>query len=825
MNQETLEIVPNLSSLKLRLKVLENELIKSKRKVTSFFELKTLDEYLRESFLDLSYSGSNSKNLKHLLDSNQEEFLWADLISKHQSLGLESAFQIGTQVRQGYHLASKIYYDIESTSQLNSEQVTFSNLCNVYQNFLKENDLIDINFLYRNFSHYPCNKNFSVFGFNNLLPLESEIISTGKMSDCTKISNPNLYLHEFPSFDDEMYSAFDWAKAINNDFPSCKIAIVVDKNDIDYAVAIGRQLDENFISLIDQEKVSKNSLIELALALFEVDRVVSWEMLSYLLTSPCLLGSKEELQQRFSFDADIRASGVFETQIQDLIASKKLSFTCPLFVKIIKEVQQFGQERSGKKSFSEWVEFINSFLLKIAWMSDRGDSAIEDRIFQSWSSACDSLCSFDALSTGAVDFNDFLFHLYRRLDSLEVGHPSGPSNLFILEPEQVSSVEPTHIWLSGMTCEKPRLNNKGSNLLPLSPQISARVPGVDSKVDFKLKKNLINILFSDKKEIRVSYSAYTRGIKNIKSALVDATLSDYSSRYKSTTHKAINNRWIDYDDLSGTRLNRNKQKSGGVSFFADQSACPFRGYAIHRLGSRALEEPTPGLTKKVQGVLVHEVLANLWVDLKSLDALKLKSNEDLSHLVIESIEEIFKKFKTLESYAIPILEIEKRRLKRLALEWLQFEKLGENFEVLEIEKKFHGDICDIPFSCRLDRLDKLSDGSLRVIDYKTGIFSKADFEPPRINAPQLYLYSILVGIDFCKSISVAKISSASLGLVSKSLNSGSDQIWLDDIKELAQEIKDGFAARRPKKANVTCNFCEQKIFCRIATVENDQNDR
>ena len=43
-------------------------------------------------------------------------------------------------------------------------------------------------------------------------------------------------------------------------------------------------------------------------------------------------------------------------------------------------------------------------------------------------------------------------------------------NLFVLEPEQVSSAQPTHLWLTGIISGQPGFKNKISNLLPLDPQ-------------------------------------------------------------------------------------------------------------------------------------------------------------------------------------------------------------------------------------------------------------------------------------------------------------------------------------------------------------------
>ena len=75
MNKKETEIVPDLTSLRLRLKTLEIQLL-NRKKVTPFPIVQTLDDFLRESFWDQSYAGKLRQQARFLLDSNQEEFLW-----------------------------------------------------------------------------------------------------------------------------------------------------------------------------------------------------------------------------------------------------------------------------------------------------------------------------------------------------------------------------------------------------------------------------------------------------------------------------------------------------------------------------------------------------------------------------------------------------------------------------------------------------------------------------------------------------------------------------------------------------------------------------
>ncbi len=818
MDKKQLEIVPDLTSLKLRLKTLEIQVLNQK-KVASFPSVQTLDDFLRESFWDQSYAGKTRRQTRFLLDSNQEEFLWGYFIKKSNNLEWGHSFDLGAKFRQAYHLATKILFDIKCSYGLNEEQENFLKLCSQYQNFLKSNEIVDVNFLLQNFITHFKGKKFNVMGFDFPLPLEKKIISLAKLSQRNSISKSDYLLYVFSSFEDEIRAAYSWAANLNTKPSDSRIAIVVDKQDLEYATIIGKHMKMNFYSLAAQEKISKQSMIRLPLELLKLDHIFTWEDLSYLLCNRNLLGSNEEINYRSSLDADFRSSGIYQISLKDLRNNKKLLQSCPLFIQFLERFNQFINQRKGNKKFTYWVKIVNDFLQDIDWLGDRVQSSLQDKVFQSWSSVCDSLCSLDALSLGEISFHDFSYHLSRKLEVIEMRYAEESSNLFVLEPEQVSCVQPTHLWLIGISSGQPRFKNKSSNLLPLDPQIKAMVPGIDSAVDFQLKQKLFDSFLKNKAEVIVSYSEYTKGIKNLKSPFLDREPLIYQSSEISKNQRPLLSP-IDYENLRGAHFNDEGNINGSVSFFADQAACPFRGYAIHRLGSKTMDEPSPGISKKSQGILVHDVLADLWGDIKSIENLRSKNLDELTRVISISIENVFRKTKNLIICEAPIIDIEKNRIKKLVLNWLEFEKRSENFKVIAVEKKVRGKIFNIDISCRLDRLDQLANGSLRVIDYKTGAFSKGDLEPPRINAPQLYLYCMLVGLDKVEGFSVARINANTASLVSKIFENEDDRVWHKDLESLSQEICDGVAARRPKNPDSTCNFCDQKVFCRVKTYEN-----
>ena len=60
---------------------------------------------------------------------------------------------------------------------------------------------------------------------------------------------------------------------------------------------------------------------------------------------------------------------------------------------------------------------------------------------------------------------------------------------------------------------------------------------------------------------------------------------------------------------------------GGADLFRDQSQCPFRAFARHRLHSRELAEADIGLDAAQRGTLLHQLMEKIWSQLESRDKL------------------------------------------------------------------------------------------------------------------------------------------------------------------------------------------------------------
>ncbi len=270
---------------------------------------------------------------------------------------------------------------------------------------------------------------------------------------------------------------------------------------------------------------------------------------------------------------------------------------------------------------------------------------------------------------------------------------------------------------------------------------------------------------------------------------------------------------------------------GGTSLFKLQSECPFKAFAQLRLAAKAPGEAEAGLSAMDRGQLVHRVLERVWDSLGSHEALVSTTDERLAALVrmtvSAGIRELGEQRRALRRRFFA--EIEQERLERVVTEWLSLEKERKSFTVVEQENDRRVTVGGIEVRIRMDRVDRLPDGGLVILDYKTGECSPSDWEGDRPDQPQLPIYaatadSPVAGVLFgrLKTGKVAFTGLTDSEGVAPGVNplrdmSLEDRIddWQRVLDRLGADFREGRAAVNPKDCRTNCEYCHLRTLCRI----------
>jgi probable DNA repair protein len=196
--------------------------------------------------------------------------------------------------------------------------------------------------------------------------------------------------------------------------------------------------------------------------------------------------------------------------------------------------------------------------------------------------------------------------------------------------------------------------------------------------------------------------------------------------------------------------------AGGSWVLRAQAICPAWAFYQYRLGAEAIEVPVEGLDPAARGTLVHEALEAFWKAVRTSAGLAALAGPGRHAAIAAAVASALDAWETQRRLALParFRQLEAARLARLLDVWLAFEAgRGIAFEVVACEQEATVEIEEITVRMVVDRIDRLADERLVIIDYKTG--RSIDFRnwaEQRITEPQLPIYAALVADDVSAAV-------------------------------------------------------------------------
>ena len=179
--------------------------------------------------------------------------------------------------------------------------------------------------------------------------------------------------------------------------------------------------------------------------------------------------------------------------------------------------------------------------------------------------------------------------------------------------------------------------------------------------------------------------------------------------------------------------------AGGAYTVQRQARQPFEAFAYGRLRVSDIDTVATGLSPSQRGSLVHSALHKLLADGPSQDEIRQWSSSETAERIDAAVESALNKYSW---HADPVLRcvlgLERDRLGALLACFIDAELGRETFHVDRVEHDVEYQQFGVRLKLRIDRIDRLSDGSLLIADYKTGQAKnllKIDGEPRDLQLP------------------------------------------------------------------------------------------
>jgi probable DNA repair protein len=807
----------------------------------------------------------NDISRPRLLSSAQTRMLWLSIIEK--SRYVDSKLQINSIVDQAiraYETCLEWRLDIFPEGIfLNTDTQAFKSWANTYRERIQQENWLDelglADYLVKS-AYKPDAHGVVVYGFDELNPQQQAFLQYLKVRDCqveffkSPGRNQSTRYYEFPESRNEIRSAAVWARKIIDEEPDSSIGIVIP--DLDYRREYVSAIFDDILNpgWIVQKPDSINSLYSIApgrplsdypvihaalqiLALGEYRQRI--QRFEFLLRSSYIKGNVTESGLRARFYSALRAIGEPSWHIKtllDFIDSHQKHFPVAKgFVNMLRELRTYLDQLPPGQTPKQWSESFTHCLKLFGWPGERSLNSSEYQTLLEWRQV---LLTFADLGTvcGKFDYLQAFEYLKQILAERSFQPETIETPLQISGLPGVSGMKFDHLWVSGVHDLNWPGPTSSNPFIPLALQREAGVPGSSAEINMKRCQLETQELISSTSHLIFSYARMQENTECRPSTILKEFISD-TPDFTATDYKQLIFSSSLIETLIDTQtptFSHDEIAGGGTSILTDQSACPFRAFARHRLKARGLDEIDIGLDPARRGLLVHAVMQGVWNRIGNSDNLQAMSGEKLNSLIKSVVSSVIHKQARHqpETYTSGFCQLEGRRLVSLVRQWMEIERTRPGFSVLELEKKHQVNFHGLNIRMRIDRVDELEGGGQVLIDYKTGEVNVKKWQGERPEEPQMPLYAVTHDGD-TKAVVYAGMKKGKLaytGLAEKpdlidGVQSVSElptehvwqqclAIWDASLAKLAGEYLQGQADVAPRDKQA-CRTCDLHTLCRI----------
>jgi len=498
-------------------------------------------------------------------------------------------------------------------------------------------------------------------------------------------------------------------------------------------------------------------------------------------------------------------------------------------------------------SLRQWADTWRAWLRATGWPGERGalDSAAHQAL-NAWEESLEAFAGLAAVASG-MRADDALAAL-RSLAATQVFQPQSPATpIQILGVLEAAGMPFDALWVAGLSADRWPPAPEPNPLLPLSWLRERAAPRATAARELAYTRVLTEVLARGAAEVVFSHPRQrddhpcTRSALLVRSDAAPALLDDTPI----TTAQAIAAAAPPLESNSDERvppIASGAQVRGGARLVEAQSDCPFKAMALYRLNVEGWPTLFEGLDPKERGILMHETMAAFWG--------KVETHAGLSELSPRSVIELVGGCAAQARACLPATRWERlpaavaagetRRLTDLACGWIeQHDRPRPPFVVSRVETRAGVTLAELSLRFKLDRVDKVADGSSAIIDYKTGqVAPEAKWFNARPRAPQLGLYALALRAEapteaVC-AVAFAQIKPGEMGAhgIAASPEIWPDLTavakvawferwtdieawWHDALGALIGEFRDGIATVTPRDNGEPCRTCGLQPLCRV----------
>lgn len=432
-----------------------------------------------------------------------------------------------------------------------------------------------------------------------------------------------------------------------------------------------------------------------------------------LLAGGCVAHA-EEASRRALLDARWRRRAVIE--LSPVQFSEALTEHVPLLGAAWQDCMVIAGEYTGVQSPVQWAAHLRRVLQALGFP---GDTTLDSHAYQ-------TLEAFDQLIdrlgqqspiTGELEFAAVVGLLSRLANEL-VFQPQrdSRSRLDVLGFLESEGGRWDGVWVLGLTDEVLPASPQPNPLIPLAAQRRTNAPRATPERELQWAHSIYGSLLTCAPQVWLSHPQRD-GERELRASPCITELAEHRVEPSQDLQPAWPLEHV-VDD-QGPPVGTADPAKGGIALIDAQARNPLWAFARFRLGAAAMPDYATLADQSVRGQFLHRAMELLWRLFSGQGSLRQLVQEGRASVLVEQVTA-----QAADEWLVdfgPVLrQLELARAHDIIMRWLELELQRDPFEIEAIEKRELWTHAGLQLSVRLDRVDRLADGRLAVIDYKSG---------------------------------------------------------------------------------------------------------